>query len=83
MKQRIEKTKPEAPVDLWERLDAEVQRIAPLVPKNAFSFSDFKKRYGLSDGQATSRLKKLIRDGIVKRVCTGHYAFVNAAEKET
>lgn len=82
MKQRIEKTKPEAPVDLWERLDAEVQRIAPLAPKNSFSYSGFKKRYGLSDGQATSRLEKLMQAGIVKRVCTGHYAFVEEEGKK-
>lgn len=75
------KTKPKPPNDLWERLDSELQKLAPVVPPDSFSFKEFRERYNLTDSMAADRLNKLIKAGWVKRVCTGHY-MLSKGEKD-
>lgn len=76
------KKKPEPPDNLWERLDSELQKIAPVVPPDSFSFREFSERYKLTDSMATERLNKLIKAGRLERVCMGHYRLLKGEKDE-
>lgn len=71
--------KPKPPDNLWETLDREVRKIAPVIPLGAFSFAEFKRRYNITSSIATNRLAKLLVSGKIRRVCLGWYVL---AEKE-
>lgn len=74
--------KPEPPADLWAALDRALAEVIDK-PAGAFTRGDFKRRYGCTDSQASSRIAKLVGAGRVQAHSHGSstfYTFVNSKE---
>jgi hypothetical protein len=56
------------PADLWERLDAEVARLDPVIPKDSFTFSTIAERYHVTDMVARRLVFTMCREGKCEEV---------------
>jgi hypothetical protein len=65
--------KPVAPPDLWEKLDA-LRPKAPTRPKGGFTFTEFQRKFGLTEGKTRVELKNMMRGG--KLVKQGVYYLI-------
>jgi len=60
--------KPQPPVDLWERLDAEVSAMYAQPPEDSFTISTFAEKYDKTEMVARRIIEGFCRRGICEEI---------------